>query len=650
MTKRELSEQQQQVAIHHIGAPARLLAGPGTGKTYALTQRVIWLVEEQGIDPRAILVITFTRAAAHELRARISGATEDFGAPPRLSTLHAYALRQLLRNANSVETLPTPVRIADNWEVRWIIRPDLRDAMRDAGDNEATVKTVRDLFTDLSSDWETLTADEKNWETQYPNPEFLSAWREHRSIYGYTMLSELVYQLKRELYLDRNFQIESIPGHLLVDEYQDLNPCDLAVIEWLREHGAELFVAGDDDQSIYGFRNAYPLAIRQFIDGLPDGADLRLEVCRRCSPEILRLGDFVIRLDRNRVRKEVLAEDGTEPGDVRLCQFANQRVEARAIAAKCSALVAGGTEPGDILLLLRADKNGAFSGQLRKELELAALPVHVDIGGQGPLEKDAGRQFLSLLRLVVDRTDSLAWRTLLQLDTKNQIGTGAIRQILCTAVGHTATFANVLLDDALRELLPNPPRDRVRQYVAEVVDNVEFLSSALDTSSGSTDERNAQLIEALQRLVKPDRIEDEGDFEVARQEVILFATRSGASDLASLITEATSAKRDQEQVVDPNAINVLTMHKAKGLGADTVFVVAAEDQYIPGRAEGQAQIDDDRRLLYVSLTRAKRRLYITYCERRDGNQLHTGSTAGQPSRSLTRFLRDSWLRPQALEG
>ena len=645
MLPNELSEEQQK-AIHHSGAPARLLAGPGTGKTHTLTQRAIELIEGRSAAPADILLITFTRAAAHELRERVGLVIEQGEITPRITTLHSYALRQLLRNVNSVESLPIPLRIADDWEERYLIAEDLRDAMRQVGREGIDVGDVKDLFTALSADWETLTADQKNWESEFRDPDFLGAWQAHRHLYGYTLRSELVYQLKVALNLDQNFRIESIPKHLLVDEYQDLNPCDLAVIEWLRERGAELFVAGDDDQSIYGFRNAYPLAIREFIDNSQGAADLRLEVCHRCSREILGLGQFVIGLDQHRVPKTLRPTDASKAGEVRLCSFTNQDDEARQIAAKCAELVAEGIPHNEILLLLRSDRNGAFSKPLRQALEGQGLPVHVDVGGDSVFETTAGRQFLSLIRLAVYRRDSLAWRTLIKLD-RNQFGKDALKRVVSAAEGELTTFSDVLFRNLEADLFPRSFCNRLREYVNGVLHDVDVISTALDTQSEPGDDGVQHLIVALDRLEVPERVEKEEDFARARQELSRLAQKSGASDLELLLRDATTVKSDEERVVDPSTINILTMHKAKGLEADTVFIVAAEDQYIPGRVESQAELDDARRLLYVSLTRARQRLYITYCARRGGSQLHTGSTAGTPKRTLTRFLRDSGLQPHS---
>src|SRR5262249_21229099 len=150
-------------------------------------------------------------------------------------------------------------RIADDWEERHIILEDLKLLLQ-----LERVDQARELLNQLSADWQSLTADQADWNQRFPDPRFLGAWQEHRTIFGYTLRAELVYRLKRALEQRRAFDLGRQPSHLIVDEYQDLNRCDLAVIAELARRGAELFVAGDDDQSIYGFRKAHPPGIRRF--------------------------------------------------------------------------------------------------------------------------------------------------------------------------------------------------------------------------------------------------------------------------------------------------------------------------------------------------------------------------------------------------
>lgn len=181
-----------------------------------MTRRVAYLVEEADVEAGQILALTFSRAAARELRQRLElllGAEAD---RPVVSTLHSFALRQLIRNAGA-PTLPAPIQIADDYDERWVIQEEI--AML----TNMSVKRVQREFQNLAADWETLRADEDVWEHQHPVPAFLGAWQRHREIYGYTLRAELVYALKKAFDQDPNFELERDFLHVLVDEYQDLN-------------------------------------------------------------------------------------------------------------------------------------------------------------------------------------------------------------------------------------------------------------------------------------------------------------------------------------------------------------------------------------------------------------------------------------------
>jgi len=273
-----LTEAQKKAASHR-GSPARLLAGPGTGKTLTMTRRILWLITQQHISPNEILALTFTRAAASELRHYINDSLETTSSElPRISTIHSFALRQLFRNA-LLNQLPQPLQIADNYEERQIIIEELSDLIG------KDVRKTQELLNELSADWQRLTPD---WEKRFPNPKFLGAWREHREIYGYTLRSELVYQLKRILEEQgETLDLEGPPKYVLIDEYQDLNACDLSVIKSLAALGSEIYCAGDDDQSIYGFRFANPEGIRRFTNDYIPSTSLGLDICQRCCKEIV---------------------------------------------------------------------------------------------------------------------------------------------------------------------------------------------------------------------------------------------------------------------------------------------------------------------------------------------------------------------------
>ena len=613
----------QENAAGHVGSHARLLAGPGTGKTHVIARRILFLIEEQGVDPLRIVVLTFTRAAAAELRERVTTEVGD-DRVPRIATLHSFALRQLLKNSARVDALPQPLRVADDWEERHIIYEDMKRAL-----DLDRIKQVRELFAQLAADWETLRADREDYT---PDPRFLGAWNERRRLYGYTLRSELIYQLKRAIEQLDDFEMDEPVEHLIVDEYQDLNKCDLAVIQAVVNRGAELFAAGDDDQSIYGFRKADPDGIRELPVSYPGVTDLPLQVCRRCDPEILNVAEFVAALDPRRIDKGTRPEEGRERGTVRLVHFRNQGHEAQGVARLCRLLISNkGYRPEDILILLRSDWRGAFSDVLMgpllaDDIEVAVAGVEATV-----LDDDPGRAVLAALRLSAERNDDLAWRTLLQV-RRNQLGEQAIERMSAMARDRGIRFSaavEAIADD------PNgfPRGQRLR-------DDVQVVNEAIADIDA---EEETDLKESVRRVAGA-LVEDD---DTQREIVDYFSEvtdRSGAKTLTDLLRNLESVGTGLDQELVEGAINILTMHRAKGLTAKAVVVVAAEDEHIPGRQEGEDE-SDERRLLYVSLSRAKHDLIVTYCRERRGQQQRLGSGGGAARRHLTRFLRDSPLRP-----
>ncbi len=635
----DLTDEQREAAAYTDGH-GRLLAGPGTGKTLVMTRRVAYLVNEMKVMPATITALTFTRHAAGELKQRVVGLV-DVSPHPRVSTLHSFALRQLLRNTNMVaETLPQPLRIADDFEERHIIEEDLKDLL---GRDLDAVENALHL---LSADWETLNAETNDWEQTFPDPEFLGAWREHRQIYGYTLRAELVFRLKRALSEHPEFSIEGASAHLLVDEYQDLNRCDLAVIRALADRGATIYAAGDDDQSIYGFRFAHPEGIRRFEDEYRGAVTKPLTECKRCDRQILRIGLFVARQDFRREPKLLRPEAGRPEGEVALLRFDNQEDEAAAVARICRQLIdVESYEPHDILILLRQDRHGAYSSVLREALAAVDVPVSV------PEEQDPfgvfrgqvrpGRQLLALMRLASDLDDSLAWRTLLEL-RRNGIGRVAINAVYERARGASLTFAA-----ALEQIASEPGSlarfgRRLAEECARLRALAEELSRAVGEAWSPLDP--VAIVEGV-RPAADTIVQDEEERELVLRMLSESAELSDPEDLGELLRAVSAGSGDIEQYIDRGRINVLTMHKAKGLTASAVFVVGAEDELIPGRAQGADEIDDSRRLLYVSLTRARHYLFITYCVSRTDAQLYTGRNSGTEGRTLSGFLREAPLDP-----
>jgi len=618
---------EQRVAASHMDGNARLLAGPGTGKTYALKARVAFLVVNQNIEPKTVVALTFTRAAAGELRSRVEKALEGQVADrPRIMTLHAFALRALMKNTELLESLPRPLRIADDWEERNIIQEDLK------GITGRKVKDVRKELQAMSADWDTLRAEDEGENPLKADAKFVGAWQQHRRLYGYTLRSELVYQLKRALEQRDDLDMGAPISHLLVDEYQDLNACDLSTIARIAENGkTSIYAAGDDDQSIYGFRHANPEGIRRFNKQHPPCTDLSLATCMRCDQAIMDLSRFVANLDTHRLEKPWGARTNAGIGEVKLIRFASGEEEAQGVASLCKYLLTEKKyKPDDILILIRSDGKGAFSKPLAEQMTLADVPFNLNIDSHSPLDSKSGRVALSMIRVAVDPNDSLALRTLLEVRT-NGIGKKAVDGIVAEATAGNLRFAQALRKRAVSD---GGLKKELTKLDA-ILDEVKAVVS--DAKTVLTPE---QVKESLATIATILEVAGVTDLDEANAHMLAVAEAGDADSFASLLSSLSLASFTDQERAD-GAVNLLTMHKAKGLSARAVIVMAAEDEYLPGRQQSIDEEADERRLLYVSLTRAKENLFITYAQKRTGSQQHTGRDSGKIKRTLTRYLRNA---------
>ncbi len=623
---------EQVFAASHTGTHSRLLAGPGTGKTLVITRRLLYLIHKLAIPANQILSLTFTRAAAQELRRRVA---DDLGIEtdqPRILTLHSFALRQLLKNSNKLHNLPQPLRIADDWEERNIIQEDIKRIL-----NLDSIDEVKELFNQLSSDWQSLDEEHKN---NAPDPHFIGAWTQHRSNFGYTLRSELVFQLKRALEQISDFSLEAPLQHLLVDEYQDLNKCDLAVIRELVNSGLELFIAGDDDQSIYGFRKANPDGIRSFLSDYPGSVNLPLEVCKRCDSKILELAEFVASLDTERIPKVTRTESGAAAGEVELLRFSDEYEEAKSVARLCDCLIRRDNySPSDILILSRVDTHNAFSRILKSAFDEISVPFTADLSTYNPLNGVPGRIILSILRLLRNLGDHLAWRTILRLKT-NRIGDGTINSLLDLCRRNGYTFYQLLGLIQIDPTIVSKYGNHITEEVGAIQNLIQDLQTAWDMADLNHSNFNDLLIRIAQWSTN-----DPTEQSLIKSYIVTRTADSDFSNLTEALSLLESTDEDIEQEINPNSVNMLTMHKAKGLTSKAVIILAAEDELIPGRQETEPNQGDERRLLFVSLSRAKHKLFVSYCTHRRGQQKWLGRTGGSTRRTLTRFLQYAPIRP-----
>lgn len=593
-----------------------ILAGPGTGKSTTILGYISYLIRDLGVNPRSILLITFTRAATNELRIKIKKQLGEGAELPKIYTLHGFSLRQLMRNAKKIVSLPVGFKIANDYEERYIITEDLKVLI-----GAKSIKEVQTLLNQLSTDWETLEADSKTPTSKIANPKFIGAWQEHRAVYGYLLRSELVYQFKKALEQEADIKIDGPIEHLIVDEYQDLNKCDLAVIEHLRAYGMHTFCAGDDDQSIYGFRYAHPEGIRNFEKEVPGSENFILTECFRCDKAILELSQLLIDQDHRRIRKELRSMTGKD-GEVHLLRFATQYHEARKVAEIAQDLITNKhLAPSEIIILLRSDHNKCFSEILISELNRLSVPNRRANESLAILRDNNGRYLLALLKYFKHPKDDLALRTILEL-TK---GLGS------------ATFLSIYEAASKRVLRFHQAIERIVSGEITDIKNLGKVQSALKQLSALQGQIHEELsIQNAIEIIKDFIPGYNTDFRANLDIIINEHKIENVSGLIDYTDELLSPEIEAPSE-DLTEVRIMSMHQAKGLSAKAVFIVAAEDEYLPGKGN----IDEERRLLYVSTSRAISYLFISYCHNRIYAQQHTGSLKSPTTlRHLTRYLRD----------
>ncbi len=588
-----------------------LVAGPGAGKSRVIRDRVLWLAG-QGVAPEAISVISFTRASAADLERDVIAAWTSAGmylpCPVRVSTLHALALR-ILRAAGQLNAFPVPPRVLDEWEMLKIFDPEFAVVA-----NQESFVRRREIRLDHEAFWSTGAWLPPGLPKPVPpisdveRAGFNAYYRTRSSLYCYLLPSDIT---RRCLEYLRAMPIEAgLPirlDHLIVDEYQDLNPVDLDLIREIKDRGAHLFASGDDDQSIYFFRYAMPAGIQRFNESYPDASSYVLQHCFRCPDEILTpsLGLMTawasdIRIPKDYIPTPTLA-DPRVYGEVHRWYFAGWRREADAVAASCRALLDAGMPAEEIAVLLSS--RPALERTLVESLETAGVPYL--LGDEGRFtDEPSGRVASALVRLIADVNDYVAVRTLIGI--QNHVGAGTCNAIAVWLLASGLRFGDLLSWPNLDSL---PPRARAAiQTAAEAVrivsgvnpvspilEVVETVATGVDTilgagSSSAWNEYVADLPpgmtldETCHLLTSPTPRAERGVLDAVRARLGLPVDEEAAS-----------------------RVRVMTLHGSKGLTFDVVFIPGLEQGLLPSLRDMPfpGLVQQAARLLFVGMTRAR---------------------------------------------
>lgn len=619
------AEVTQLAAAHDAHAQVRVLAGPGTGKSRSIEERVNWLLS-MGVAPNDIVAVSFTRAAAKDLEGRIReyGVVHDVEAmgQVRVGTLHSIALR-ILRAAGLLAVFPVEPRVLDDWELANIFDPEFGTQC-----NVTSKRRRADIRRQHEAFWSTGDWNPANYTppdspiTDQERERFSQFLRFRGQLYSCVLPGEIVRKCV-EVSTAGNINLFELLGaqHLVADEYQDLNPSDLEFIDILAREGVTVFVSGDDDQSIYSFRHALPKGIQDFHQKYEDAGFHILNDCFRCTPVVLNSAYSVVTAfpDPDRLPKNVtsLYANAAPPvqGVVYRWRFPNAQIEANAIAASCRDLIAHGLPADQIMILLSSIPS---LGQIVSEA-LVAAGVPTPVLRPTPFaDTPGGRLGLAGLRIVGGGNDYVALRTLLGLRVGVGIGT-------CNSVANAIHVNNLNYSDAFRIAIPAgvfstrqlTAIDSARAVVAQVDTwTEEDLLGTRRAALRAVIVNNLGEEAAAQWSAQTDPLPDETTLAEAKQYVSAPSEREQRRVFLEIGIRLGLA--EPADAVEEPTVQLMTMHSSKGLSAQVVFIPGLEEGLLPGprRAPFPGQVSEAARLLFVSMTRARFACIASYAQYR----------------------------------
>jgi DNA helicase II / ATP-dependent DNA helicase PcrA len=622
---------------------ALILAGAGSGKTRVLTTRMAWLISTSQVSPTGVLAVTFTNKAAKEMLTRLSGMLTVNVRGLWIGTFHGLCNR-LLRTHYRDAGLPQLFQILDS------------------ADQLASVKR---LLKSLNIDDEKFPARELCWfinanKDAGLRPAAVEAhdeWARRRvAIYeayeaqcqreGVVDFAELLLRsyelLERNEPLRRHYQARFV--HILVDEFQDTNPLQYRWLQLLTGEGASLFCVGDDDQSIYAFRGADVGNMRDFEREFQVQNVIRLEQNYRSHSNILDAANAIIKNNPQRLGKNLWTEAGAgEP--IRVHESYSDGDEARFIVEEVKALSRDGHARTEMALLYRSN---AQSRALEHALFSAGIPYRV-YGGLRFFERAEIKHALAYLRLIANADDDTAFARVVNFPTRG-IGARSLEQLgdlarahgtsLHGAIAHMSGAGGMKL--AAFAALVERLREAMHLPLHELVEHV------LDLSGLSTHYQNEK--EGKERLDNLAELVNAADGFVAENGI---AGEEGEliSDLASFLAHAALEAGEHQAGEGDDALQLMTVHSAKGLEFNAVFICGLEEGLFPHENSIQEDkgLEEERRLMYVAVTRARQRLYLCFAQTR---MLHGQTRYNVPSRFIEEIPEDllKWLSVRPGQG
>jgi ATP-dependent DNA helicase UvrD/PcrA len=610
----------QREAVTAPPGPMLILAGAGSGKTRVLVHRMAWLIQVEDVSPFSVMAVTFTNKAAAEMRGRVEKLQGVSPSGMWVGTFHGIAHR-LLRAHWKEANLPQQFQILDSDDQYRMIRRVLKSLELDEAQwiprqlqgfiNARKDEGLRPQHVDTGAD-----PIRQQLVTVY------SAYEAACKRAGVIDFAEL---LLRSLELIRDNEelhkhYRQRFQHILVDEFQDTNEIQYAWIRLLAAdkngRGAQLFVVGDDDQAIYGWRGAKVENILSFSHSNPNTLIIKLEQNYRSTGNILKAANGLINHNEERMGKS-LWTDGDDGNPIQLYAAFNEQEEARYVIDRITEHVSNGNPREDIAVLYRSN---AQSRVFEEQLMMQSIPYRV-YGGLRFFERAEIRDALSYLRLLNNRNDDPAFERVVNQPTRG-IGNKTV-----DTIRETARLADISMWQASLDLIANGSltaraQNALNGFIQlvnklntesngvelhEQFEHVIHASGLIDHYAKEKGEKAEARVENLEELVSAAKgFEYEQDDEAPLDNLTAFLTHA-----------ALEAGEGQAEAWE-DCVQLMTLHSAKGLEFPLVFMVGMEEGLFPHArsAEEEGRLQEERRLCYVGITRAREQLVLSYAEQR----------------------------------
>ena len=643
----------QRQAVTAAAEPMLVIAGAGSGKTRVLVHRAAWLIDVEGISPESLLAVTFTNKAAAEMRGRIEAL---LGMPVShlwIGTFHGLAHRLLRRHWHEAG-LPQNFQIIDSDDQIRLIKRLLRSLEVD--DSRWVPREIQ-YFINAQKD-EGLRPQHLDDEGDPNRRQMIALYRSYEEVCergGLVDFAELLLRA-HELWRDNEDLLQHYRRrfrHLLVDEFQDTNAIQYAWLRLLAGPDGVPFVVGDDDQSIYRWRGARVEHIHQFQKDFPGTTVVKLEQNYRSTATILNAANAVIANNSSRMDKK-LWTDGADGEPIKVYAAYNERDEADFVIGRLRDWIEQGNLRADAAVLYRSN---AQSRVLEEGLINARIPYRV-YGGLRFFERAEIKDALAYLRLISNRDGDASFERIVNRPTRG-IGARTIeimraygRANSCSMWRAAAAVASDELNSraanavlAFMSLIEKMARDTAGLSLQEQVDHVIHASGLIDFFKKDRGEKGETRVENLLELVSAAK-----SFEPDPAEEM--------SPLDEFLSHAALEAGEGQADAWEDCVQLMTMHSAKGLEFPLVFLTGMEDGLFPHQRSiaDPKGLEEERRLCYVGITRAKQSLYVSYAEQR---RLHGMDNFSQSSRFIAE-IPDEYLeeirprvqvsRPMRLQG